>query len=91
MPLLNGLDAAEQAKKLLPGLKLIFVTMTHDADLAAEAFRRGASGYLLKTCAASELVVCVREVLRGYSYLSPLVARDTVDFPVCQDKELVPP
>jgi len=91
MPLLNGLDAGEQAKALFPAVKLVFLTMNQDADLAAEAFRRGASGYLLKTCAASELVVCVREVLRGYSYLSPLVARDTVDFLVCQDKELVPP
>ena len=49
MPLLNGLDAAQQAKELLPSVKLIFLTMNHDADLAAEAFRRGASGYLLKT------------------------------------------
>jgi DNA-binding NarL/FixJ family response regulator len=90
MPLLNGLDAGEQAKALFPAVKLVFLTMNQDADLAAEAFRRGASGYLLKTCAASELVVCVREVLRGYSYLSPLIARDTVDFMLRQDKELVP-
>lgn len=89
MPLLNGLDAGQQIKELLPGIKLVFVTMNHDADLAAEAFRRGASGYLLKTCAASELVIAVREVLRGKSYLSPLIARDTVDFLIRQDKKLV--
>jgi DNA-binding NarL/FixJ family response regulator len=89
MPLLNGLDAGQQAKELLPGIKLIFLTMNHDADLAAEAFRRGASGYLLKTCAASELVVAVREVLRGKSYLSPMIARDTVDFLLRQDKKLI--
>jgi DNA-binding NarL/FixJ family response regulator len=63
--------------------------MNHDADLAAEAFRRGASGYLLKTCAASELVVAVREVLRGKSYLSPMIAKDTVDFLLRQGKKLV--
>jgi DNA-binding NarL/FixJ family response regulator len=89
MPLLNGLDAGQQAKELLPGIKLIFLTMNHDADLAAEAFRRGASGYLLKTCAASELVIAVREVLRGKSYLSPMIARDTVDFLLRQDKKLI--
>jgi DNA-binding NarL/FixJ family response regulator len=89
MPLLNGLDAAQQAKELMPSLKLIFLTMNHDADLAAEAFRRGASGYLLKTCAASELAIAVREVLRGKSYLSPMIAKDTVDFLLRQDKKLV--
>jgi len=89
MPLLNGLDAAQQAKELLPSVKLIFLTMNHDADLAVEAFRRGASGYLLKTCAASELATAVREVLRGKSYLSPMIAKDTVDFLLRQDKKLI--
>jgi DNA-binding NarL/FixJ family response regulator len=89
MPLLNGLDSAQQVKELMPSVKLIFLTMNHDADLAAEAFRRGASGYLLKTCAASELALAVREVLRGKSYLSPMIARDTVDFLLRQDKKLI--
>jgi len=89
MPVLNGLDAGQQIKEFLPAVKLVYVTMNHDADVAAEAFRRGASGYLLKTCAASELVTAVREVLRGRSYLSPLIARDTVDFLIRQDKKLV--
>ena len=80
MPILNGLDAGQQVKEFLPAVKLVYLTMNHDADLAAEAFRRGASGYLLKTCAASELTTAVREVLRGKSYLSPTIARDTVDF-----------
>src|SRR5215471_7280517 len=89
MPILNGLDAGQQAKELIPSVKLIFLTMNHDADLAAEAFRRGASGYLVKTSAASELVVAVREVLRGKSYLSPMIAKDTVDFLLRQDKKLI--
>ena len=89
MPLLNGLDAAHQVKELLPSIKLIFLTMNHDADLAAEAFRRGASGYLLKTCASSELVLAVREVLRGKTYLSPMIASDTVDFLLRMDKKLI--
>src|SRR5215831_4499488 len=89
MPLLNGLDAGQQAKELCPSVKIIFLTMNHEADLAAEAFRRGASGYLVKTCAASELTIAVREVLRGKSYLSPMIAKDTVDFLLRQDKKLV--
>ena len=89
MPLLNGLDAGQQVKEFLPSVKLIFLTMNHDADLAAEAFRRGASGYLLKTCAASELSVAVREVLKGKSYLSPAIAKDTVTFLLRQDKKLI--
>ncbi len=75
MPLLNGLDAGQQAKEVLPSMKLIFLTMNNDADLAAEAFRRGASGYLLKSCAASELAVAVRAVLRGESHLSSMIAK----------------
>jgi DNA-binding NarL/FixJ family response regulator len=49
-------------------------------DVAAEAFRRGASGYVLKHCNAEELVVAVRRVLRGESYLSPIITKDTVEF-----------
>jgi DNA-binding NarL/FixJ family response regulator len=89
MPLLNGLDAGQQVKEFLPSVKLVYLTMNHDADLAAEAFRRGASGYLLKTCAASELAIAVREVLRGKSYLSPMIAKDTVDFLLRQDKKMI--
>jgi DNA-binding NarL/FixJ family response regulator len=80
MPLLNGLDAGQQIRRIAPEVKLVYVTMNQDADLAAEAFRRGASGYLLKTSAAAELVTAVREVLRGKSYISPLIAKDVVGF-----------
>jgi len=89
MPLLNGLDAGQQIKQLLRSVKLVYLTMNQDADLAAEAFRRGASAYLLKTCAASELAIAVREVLKGKSYLSPVIAKDTVDFILRQGKELI--
>ena len=89
MPLLNGLDAGQQIKKLVPSVKLVYLTMNQDADLAAEAFRYGASGYLLKTCAASELTTAVREVLKGKSYLSPVIAKDTVDFLLRQNEETV--
>jgi len=80
MPRLNGLDAGEQVKKKKPGIKLVFLTMTLEADVAAEAFRRGASGYVLKQSAGNELVSAIRKVNRGESYLSPLVAKETVTF-----------
>lgn len=79
MPLLNGLDAGRQVKKLLPTIKLIYLTQTSDAEVAAEAFDLGASGYLLKTCAASEMKLAVREVSQGKIYLSKAMSCDTID------------
>jgi DNA-binding NarL/FixJ family response regulator len=89
MPVLNGLDAGRQVKEMLPAVKLIYLTMNPDVELAAEAFRRGAHGYLLKTCAASEMVLAVRDVLRGKSYMSPALPRDTINFLRKQDKKMV--
>jgi DNA-binding NarL/FixJ family response regulator len=78
MPLMNGLEAARQLKlkQKLQHVKLVVVTMNEDADVAAEAFRAGASAYLLKRSAASELSTAIREVLQGRSYVTPLVTRD---------------
>jgi len=78
MPLLNGLDAGRQVKQLCQNVKLLFVTMNEDSDLAAEAFRAGASAYLLKRSAASELLLAVREVMQGRSYVTPLVTAGLV-------------
>jgi DNA-binding NarL/FixJ family response regulator len=78
MPLLNGLDAARQIKQSMRDVKLVFLTMDEDPDVAAEAFRAGASGYLLKRSAPSELTVAVREVAMGRSYITPLVTRGLV-------------
>jgi DNA-binding NarL/FixJ family response regulator len=89
MPVLNGLDAGRQVKKMLPAVKLVYLTMNPDADVAAEAFARGASGYLLKTCAAAEMVLAVREVLRGKTYVSKALSRDAIDSLRWQHKELV--
>ena len=73
MPLLNGLEAGRQIKRQLREVKLVFLTMHEDADLAADAFRSGASAYLLKRSAASELTTAIREVMRGRSYVTPLI------------------
>jgi DNA-binding NarL/FixJ family response regulator len=78
MPTLNGLDAGEQIKAKMPKVKLVFLTMNSAADIAAEAFRRGASAYVLKQSAAEELLFALRKVIRGESYLSPLITRETV-------------
>jgi len=88
MPVLNGIDAACQVKQELRAVKVIFLTMNPDPEIAAEAFRRGGSGYLLKTCAASEMVAAVRAVLQGRSYMSAALSRDDVAYLRRQPKKL---
>jgi DNA-binding NarL/FixJ family response regulator len=78
MPKMNGLNAGQRLKRLLPAVKLVYLTMNQDHDMAAEAFRLGANGYLLKTSAASELVDAIRAVIRGGSYVTPLMTQDVV-------------
>ena len=78
MPLLNGVEAARQIKRQARDVKLVFVTMNEDTDLAAEAFRAGASAYLLKRSAASELLTAIREVMQGRSYITPLITEGLV-------------
>jgi DNA-binding NarL/FixJ family response regulator len=78
MPLMNGLEAARHILQKDRQVKLVFLTMNEDPDLAAEAFRAGASAYLLKRSAASELSTAIREVVQGRSYVTPLVTRDLV-------------
>jgi DNA-binding NarL/FixJ family response regulator len=78
MPLLNGLDAGRQLKMQQRSVKLIYLTMNPDPDLAGEALRLGASGYVLKSSAASELTQAIREALLGRSYITPLIAGDVV-------------
>ncbi len=79
MPLLNGLDACQQVQEILPDVCIVYLTMNPDLNLAAEAFRRGASGYLLKTSAAPELVLAVRTALEGHLYVSPQVTKDPLE------------
>lgn len=88
MPVLNGLDAGAQVKERFHEVKLLYLTMNTDPELALQAFRRGASGYLLKTCAATELVTAIREVLRGKKYLSPSL-REKVDYLRWEQKKTV--
>jgi DNA-binding NarL/FixJ family response regulator len=73
MPLLNGLDAAQRLKLALPNVKLVFLTMKDDPNIAAAAMQLGAVGYVLKNDASSELLKAVAEVLRGKSYITDKV------------------
>jgi DNA-binding NarL/FixJ family response regulator len=75
MPLLNGLEAARQLKSKMPACKIIFLTMQEDPDLAVEAMRSGASGYVLKTSAAAELLHAIPEALKGRTYVTLQIAR----------------
>lgn len=86
LPLLNGLDAAEQIKRKLPAIRLLFLTMNADPAVAAEAFQRGASAYVLKHSGAEEFMTAIRKVMRGESYLSPLIARETMSYLLHQPK-----
>ena len=80
MPLLNGLDAVRQIKREGLPAKIIFLTMHTDIPLATEAFRAGASGYLLKQSASQELITAIHEVVKGHSYVTPLITRDVLSF-----------
>lgn len=78
MPSLNGLDALRQCKDLHTRARFIFLTGSADAALATQAFRVGASGYVLKHAAAEELVAAIREVLAGRAYVTPRIANEVL-------------
>jgi DNA-binding NarL/FixJ family response regulator len=78
MPLMNGLEAIRQIRARRPDAKVIVLTMHRDTHLAAEAFRAGVSGYLLKVSPGEELINAIREVARGRSYVTTLLAKDLI-------------
>ena len=80
MPQLNGLDACDHIRHLVPATKVVFLTMNMSPEVAADALRRGASGYVVKSSAAEELVRAVRRALRSESYLAPAITQETVEF-----------
>ena len=78
MPLLNGLEALVQCKSAQFRTRFVFLTASPDVALATQAFRLGASGYVLKHAAAEELVVAIREALAGRTYITPRIANDVL-------------
>ena len=79
MPLLNGIEVTRRLSKISPATKVIIVTAHTNPQYVVEAFRAGASGFVLKRCAVSELVIAIRCVLAGQTYVTPLVADPAVE------------
>lgn len=78
MPLLNGIEAARQIKKIDENIKIVFLTMHPDATYAANAFEVGASGFVLKHSASSELIRAINEAIKGRTFVTPLIAGDLI-------------
>ena len=79
MPLLNGLDASRELRRILPGLKVILLTRHDEPQYVTEALRAGVKGYVLKSQAATDLVQAIEQVRRGAIYLSPHISRAVVE------------
>lgn len=88
MPNIDGLAVGTHVKKLLPKTKVIYLTMRHEPEFAAEAFQIGASGYVLKSAAGKELLTAIREVLRGGYYASPSLTEGMIGSFVRSFKEM---
>ena len=78
MPVLTGLEACRRLSASGTDARIIFLTMHADPQLAAEAFRAGASGYLLKHSAGEELIAAIDEVRQGRAYLTPMITRELI-------------
>lgn len=78
MPLLNGLDAIRQIRSRLPEAKIVVLTMHRETQLAVDAFRAGASAYLLKVSPGEELIAAIRHAHEGRGYVTTMLAKDLV-------------
>jgi len=79
MPILDGFEAGQRLKKLVPRAKLIVLTMTEDAEVAADVLRSWASGFLLKKSASAELVKAIQEVLRGKTFVTTYLSQNLLN------------
>jgi DNA-binding NarL/FixJ family response regulator len=79
MPKLNGIDACRLLQPKLPDTKWVFLTVNEDPDLALEALRLGASAFLLKSSAASELFTAIQKAMNGERYITPLMTKGMTD------------
>lgn len=90
MPVMNGIEAARALHAQFPSTKLVFVTMHADPAYIRAAFQAGASGYILKQSLGEELTQALRTVLRGQTYVTPLIAKDVVDGMLSTDHQPLP-
>jgi DNA-binding NarL/FixJ family response regulator len=79
MPGLNGLEATRQIKHRLPEVQVVVLTMHTAEEYIFQILRAGASGYVVKRAAPSELISAVRAAYRGESFLSPSVSRTVIE------------
>lgn len=86
MPVMNGIEAARTLNSKFPSMRLVFVTMHADPAYVRAAFQAGACGYLLKQSLGAELTQALHTVLRGQSYVTPLIAKDVVDGALSHDQ-----
>lgn len=78
MPMLNGVDAVRQIKNIRPDTKVVMLTMHAEPQLAVEAFRAGAVGFVLKTAPREELITAIQEASQGRAYLTPSITKDLI-------------
>ena len=78
LPLLNGIEAAREIRKINRKVKIIFLTMHADPSYAVEALDAGGSAYILKSAAVAEILVAIREVLNGRVYVSPSINKEVL-------------
>jgi DNA-binding NarL/FixJ family response regulator len=78
MPSLNGLDAVRQIRARHPDARIVVLTMHNETQLAADAFRAGASGYMLKVSPGEELITAIQQVALGRAYVTTLLAKDLI-------------
>ncbi len=79
MPDLDGISVVKQIKPLIPNLHILILTIHEDPALLREALRAGASGYILKRAAESELISAINIIMRGDMYIDPAMMRDLID------------
>jgi DNA-binding NarL/FixJ family response regulator len=79
MPLLNGIEALEEMKKVDPDVRVVFLTMHRDIAYARRALDAGARGYVLKHSAPEELIMAVHAALEGRTFITPLLAADLLE------------
>ncbi|HKZ16245.1 MAG TPA: response regulator transcription factor [Geobacteraceae bacterium] len=80
MPLLNGIEAIRQIKKEYPRIKIVFLTMHTDLSYAVSAFEAGASGFVMKHSASTELITAIHQALLGHTYVSPMIAGELMNY-----------
>lgn len=74
MPNLRGIDAITEAKKIIPNVKILILTMHSSQDFLCSAYKAGADGYLLKEDSDTELITAIENCLSGSFYISPVLS-----------------